>query len=94
VDLARQVQSIDDDGRRIAEAVRADPAGRVTSCPDWSGADLLAHVTGFARLLTDLVAGHAGRDTPFPKVPPDEAARTYDSDLARLVATCGARLPT
>jgi uncharacterized protein (TIGR03083 family) len=85
VDLARQLQSIDHDAHRIADAVRANPAGRVASCPDWTGADLLAHVDGFARYLTDLLAGRADRDTEFPKVPTDEAARTYDADLARLV---------
>jgi uncharacterized protein (TIGR03083 family) len=87
VDLARQLQSIEHDAHRIAEAVRADPGGRVTSCPDWTGADLRAHVAGFARYLTDLFAGRADRSTSFPQVPPDEAARTYDDDLARLVAT-------
>jgi uncharacterized protein (TIGR03083 family) len=87
VDLARQLQSIEHDGRRLAEAVRADPDGRVASCPGWSGADLRAHVAGFARYLTDLIAGRADRRTGFPKVPPDEAARTYDDDLARLVGT-------
>lgn len=86
VDLDRQLQSIDDDGHRIAAAVRADPSGRVASCPDWSGADLLAHVSGFARYLTDLFAGRADRSTRFPKVAPDEAARTYDADLAGFVA--------
>ena len=85
VDLDRQLRSIEDDGRRIAAAVRGDPDGRVASCPDWSGADLLAHVSGFARYLTDLFAGRADRSTEFPKVPPDEAARTYDADLAGLV---------
>jgi len=87
VDLDRQLRSIDDDGHRIAAAVRADPGGRVASCPDWSGADLLAHVSGFARYLTALFAGRADRSTGFPKVAPDEAARTYDADLAGLVAT-------
>ena len=85
VDLARQMESIDHDARRIADAVRRNPTGRVTSCPDWSGADLLAHVSGFARYLTDLLAGRADNDTEFPKVPVDEAAQTYDADLARLV---------
>ena len=85
VDLARQMQSIDHDAHRIADAVCRNPTGRVTSCPDWSGADLLAHVSGFARYLTDLLAGRADNDTEFPKVPVDEAAQTYDADLARLV---------
>jgi len=93
VDLARQLQSIDVDARRIAEAVRADPNGRVASCPDWSGADLLAHVDGFARLVVALCEGRADRDTDFPKVPPEEAARTYDADLGRFVATLGALDP-
>jgi uncharacterized protein (TIGR03083 family) len=93
VDLARQLQSIDDDARRIGEAVRADPQGQVVSCPEWAGADLLAHVTGFARLVVDLCEGRADRETEFPKVPRDEAARTYDADRARLVATLGALDP-
>jgi uncharacterized protein (TIGR03083 family) len=84
VDLARQLES--SDGQRLAEAVRRKPDGRVASCPDWTGADLLAHVSGFARYVTDLVDGRADRDMELPKVPPDEAAQTYDADLARLVA--------
>lgn len=87
VDLARQLHSVEDDGRLLAEAVHTDPHARVTSCPAWTGADLLAHVSGFARLLADLCTGRADRHTAFPVVPPDEAARTYDADLARLVAT-------
>ena len=93
MDLARQLQSIDVDARRIAEAVRADPDGRVASCPDWSGADLLAHVDGFARLVVALCEGRADRDTEFPKVPPEEAARTYDTDLGRFVAALGSLDP-
>jgi uncharacterized protein (TIGR03083 family) len=87
VDLARQMQSIDHDAHRIADAVRRNPTGRVTSCPDWTGADLLAHVAGFARYLTDLFAGAADNDTEFPKVPPAEAAQTYDADVTRLLRT-------
>ena len=93
VDLDRQLRSIEDDGRRIAAAARADPDGRVASCPAWSGADLLAHVSGFARLVVDLCEGRADRDTEFPKVPPDEVARTYDADLDRCVAALGALPP-
>ena len=93
VDLDRQLRSIEDDGRRIAAAVRADPDGRVASCPDWSGADLLAHVSGFARLVVDLCEGRADRDTEFPVVPPDEAARTFDADLGRFVAVLGGLPP-
>jgi uncharacterized protein (TIGR03083 family) len=93
VDLDRQLRSIGDDGHGIAAAVRVDPDGRVVSCPDWSGADLLAHVSGFARLVTDLCAGRADGDTEFPRVPVDEAARTYEADLDRFVATLRALPP-
>jgi uncharacterized protein (TIGR03083 family) len=93
VELDRQLRSIHDDGRRIAAAVRADPDGRVDSCPDWSGAELLAHVTGFARLVTDLCEGRADGGTEFPRVPVDEAAKGYDADLDRFVATLRALPP-
>ena len=93
VELDRQLRSIEDDGRRIAAAVRADPGGRVVSCPDWSGADLLAHVTGFVRLVTDLCEGRADGDTEFPRVPADEAARTYGSDLEGFVSALRALPP-
>ena len=85
MDLARQLQSIDHDAHRLADAVRANPTGRVVSCPDWTGADLLAHVDGFARYVNDLLAGRADNGTELPKVPPEEAAETYDADLTRLV---------
>ena len=87
MDHDRRLRSVDDDGRALAEAVRADPDGRVVSCPDWSGADLRAHVAGFLRLVDDLCRGRADSRTDFPKVPADEAARTYDADLARLLDT-------
>jgi uncharacterized protein (TIGR03083 family) len=93
VDLARRLESIDDDARRLAEAVRADPGGRVVSCPEWTGADLLAHVSGFARLVTDLCTGRADLGTDFPRVPADEAERTYDADLDRLLATLRVTAP-
>ena len=87
MDLARQLRSVDDDGKRLTEAVRADPGGRVVSCPEWTGADLLAHVCGFARLVADLCLGRAGNDDVLRQVVPDEALRTVDADLAHLVAT-------
>jgi uncharacterized protein (TIGR03083 family) len=93
VDLDRQVRSIEDDGRRIAAAVRADPDGRVASCPDWSGADLLAHVDGFLRWVTDLCEGRGTVDADIPPVPADEADRAFDADLDRFVATLRAIPP-
>ena len=93
MDLARQLQSIDDDGRRLAEAVRADPGGQVVSCPDWTGGDLLAHVCGFARWVTALVEGRTRGDTDLPAALPEEAERTYDADLDRLLATLRATPP-
>jgi uncharacterized protein (TIGR03083 family) len=87
VDPARRLESIADDARRIAEAVRAHPEGRVATCPDWSGTDLLAHLCGVARQVVGLCTGRAERGTPALTVPPDEADRAYDADLAHLIAT-------
>jgi uncharacterized protein (TIGR03083 family) len=90
VDLARQLQSIKDDGRRIGDAARAGPTDRVVSCPEWTGLDLLAHVCGFVRFVRDLLDGTATRATPAPVVDGDEALQAYDADVALLLATLSA----
>jgi uncharacterized protein (TIGR03083 family) len=45
------------------------------------------------RLVTALCEGRADGDTEFPRVPVDEAARTYEIDLGRLVTSLRALSP-
>ena len=80
------VDSAERDGRHLGEAARAGRDAVVRSCPDWTGADLLAHVSGFARYVDRLFAGAAGPTDPLVAAAPDEALRTWDDDLARLLA--------
>jgi uncharacterized protein (TIGR03083 family) len=93
MELARQLRSISHDGRRIGELARAAPAERVESCPLWTGRDLLAHVSGFARLVGALIDAAGGEPPPAPEVDPAEAASTYDRGLARLVERLGGTPP-
>jgi uncharacterized protein (TIGR03083 family) len=86
VELGRELDSIRRDGRRIADLTRAAPAAQVVSCPKWTGADLLAHVGGFARLVCDLVSAGGAQPEPRPPVDVAAAGSTYDADLARLIA--------
>lgn len=79
------VDSAERDGRLLGEAARAGRDAVVRSCPDWTGADLLAHAAGFARYVDRLLGGAAGPTDPLVPVAPDEALRTWDDDLARLV---------
>ncbi|MBN9110961.1 MAG: maleylpyruvate isomerase family mycothiol-dependent enzyme [Pseudonocardia sp.] len=82
--LDRQIDTLSRDGARLAATVRRDPAARLRSCPDWTGADLLAHVCAFARWVNDLLSGgSAARE--LPAVTTADADATWDDDLARLV---------
>jgi uncharacterized protein (TIGR03083 family) len=71
------------EGRALGVAARVAAAEKLRSCPEWTGADLLAHTTGFARLIRDLLAGTARAEVP--PVSPEEALRTWDDDLDALV---------
>ena len=61
---------------RLTRAGRLPPGARV--------------VRTTARLVVALCEGRADRDTEFPKVPPEEAARTVEADLGRFVVALGA----
>ncbi|MCD2196835.1 maleylpyruvate isomerase family mycothiol-dependent enzyme [Actinomycetospora endophytica] len=66
--------------------MRTSPTTTVRSCPDWTGADLLAHAAGFCRTLDGLFAGQRDATAPAVVVTPDEALTTFDDDLDRLLA--------
>lgn len=61
------------------------PDAVVRSCPDWTGADLLAHVTAFGRWLPRLFAGKVELSPPPGAVGPRDAAAIWDEVLADLV---------
>jgi len=84
--LRRQLESIETDGRRIAELTEAHPDARVASCPDWTGRDLQIHVGRFARLVHQLIEARGAQPEQEP-IPDAEVLADYDADLARLVAT-------
>ncbi len=83
---ARLLDSVEADGHALAVAARAGRDATVRSCPDWTGADLLAHTTGFARYVPGLFDGSIPLTVPVPPVAPDEADRTWDADLAALLS--------
>ncbi|XBB68973.1 maleylpyruvate isomerase family mycothiol-dependent enzyme [Nocardioides sp. WV_118_6] len=62
------------------------PDARVPSCPDWTAADLLAHLSGVQHFWTGIIAGR-------PVAPVDEDAEgraplaSYEDELARFRST-------
>ena len=93
MDLDSQLASIDADGRHIAEVTRAAPDRHVPSCPDWTGRDLLAHVSRSTRLLAAIVEAGGAQPAPLPDLTVDEADATYDENLQRMIATMRATPP-
>jgi uncharacterized protein (TIGR03083 family) len=90
VERTRQLDSIRADLATIGTLTAADPAAPVPACPDWTRADLRAHVSRFARLIPALLSGEATNETPRVEVPADEAVVTFDADAAGLVAALAA----
>jgi uncharacterized protein (TIGR03083 family) len=82
----RYLDSIATDGAAIGRCCRRHPDGTVPTCPDWTGADLLAHLTSFAVWVGDLHAARTGLGDPLPVVDPASAARDWDTTLERLIA--------
>ncbi|MDL5156534.1 maleylpyruvate isomerase family mycothiol-dependent enzyme [Actinomycetospora termitidis] len=85
MDAHRWIESVEADGRELGRLCRERPDTTVRSCPDWTGADLLAHAAGFCRTLDGLFAGTREARDPAIVVPPSEALQTYDVDLAALL---------
>jgi uncharacterized protein (TIGR03083 family) len=85
VDGTRWLEAVERDGRELGRLCRAAPTATVRSCPDWTGADLLAHAAGFCRTLDELFAGRRDPTAPAVVVTPDEALTTFDDDLGRLL---------
>lgn len=83
--LDRQIDTLAGEGARLAAGVRRDPGAPLRSCPDWTGADLLAHVCGFVRYVRGLLHDPASADRELPAVGAADADATWDDDLARLV---------
>lgn len=80
-------------GAALGRICREHPNPPVPTCPDWTGADLLVHVTAFGRWLTELYAGTRSVDTKPPALDPADAARTWDDVLAHLLDVLGATDP-
>ncbi|MET0190520.1 MAG: maleylpyruvate isomerase family mycothiol-dependent enzyme [Pseudonocardia sediminis] len=82
----RYLHSIATDGAEIGRRCREHPGRTVPTCPDWTGADLLAHLCGFVMWVDDLHAGRVAMTDPTPVVDPATAVRDYDARLDTLVA--------
>ncbi|WP_020494880.1 maleylpyruvate isomerase family mycothiol-dependent enzyme [Sciscionella marina] len=75
------------DGDEIGRLCLAAPEATVRSCPEWSGADLLAHTTAFAHWMPGVFAGTSTMTTPVPAVTPAEAAGDWADALDSLLTT-------
>ncbi|TCK26554.1 maleylpyruvate isomerase N-terminal domain-containing protein [Pseudonocardia endophytica] len=84
----RYVQSVAADVVVIGRACREYPDRAVPTCPEWTGADLLAHLAAFTAWLTAVFDGSAGVASVLPVVDPAAALRDWDAtgdDLAGLL---------
>lgn len=81
----RYRESIAADGAAIGLLCRQHPDRTVPSCPEWTGADLMAHLTSFTTWLRALFAG-TPLEGPLPQVEPHDAVRDWDETLDHLVA--------
>lgn len=86
VDVGRLVSAVSDEGAVIGRRCRAHPDDPVRTCPDWVGAELLAHCSGFARYLPEIFAGRLTPADAAPEVEPPDALRYFGSDLRVLTA--------
>lgn len=82
----RFLESIASDGAEIGRLCRSHPARAIPTCPEWTGADLLAHLTAFSEWLRNLWAGSGAVASPLPVVESEEAARNWDRTLTDLLA--------
>jgi uncharacterized protein (TIGR03083 family) len=80
-----------DSGRFRDVLARCDPSTRVPSCPDWTAADLLAHLTGVQSFWERVV-----RSRPEPAQETDDAPSpsSYDELLAAFDASHAAFVAT
>ncbi|WP_433803512.1 maleylpyruvate isomerase family mycothiol-dependent enzyme [Actinomycetospora sp. CA-084318] len=85
MDTRRWTEVVETDGRELGRLCRERPDAVVRSCPDWTGADLLAHSAGFCRTLGALFAGGRDAREPAVEVRRDEALASFDDDLAALL---------
>lgn len=85
MDAARWLEAVEAHGSELGRLCRDRPDATVRSCPDWTGADLLAHAAGFCRTLDGLFAGEREATAPAVAVEFDDARRRFDADLDRLL---------
>jgi uncharacterized protein (TIGR03083 family) len=81
------------DSARLAEVAHGHPGARVPSCPDWTVADLLVHVSAVYLHKVEAIRRNA-QPTPWP---PDFSGRDplelYDEARSALLAELGRRRP-
>ena len=83
---ARYLDSIAADGAEIGRLCRAHPERTVPSCPDWTGADLIGHLTAFTAWVRGVLHEPGGLAAPLPEVDPADAMQRWDTTLADLRA--------
>jgi uncharacterized protein (TIGR03083 family) len=78
----------------LKSAAVAAGGARVPTCPEWTGLDLLAHITEVYEHKTAAIR-HGGRPEPWPteREPVADPADRFDAALAELVAEMDARGP-
>lgn len=81
----RYLESISRDGAVIGELCRRYPGRTVPTCPDWTGADVLAHLSAFAMWLRRTFAEPDGLASALPPVDPEEAVRDWGRTLGDLL---------
>jgi len=82
LDVSSYIDVVVEEGAEIGRLCRAGSAAAVRHCPDWTGADLLAHLVAYQRFVTDLVAGTTTVGVELPDVGGAEALSVWDAEHA------------
>lgn len=97
MDTAAHLSLLARDGESIGALTPADLDRRVPSCPDWSVADLLAHVSGIHRWVSAILAeGGPVRRSTLPRAPEgggEPLIEWYRNGLHQVVTDLSARSP-
>lgn len=95
MDLSRRVELIEADSHALATAAERDMAARITSCPDWSMADLVRHVLQVQRSWCRIVAEGITEPDWSEEPMPDDAdlVPAFVAGAARFAEVLGATDP-
>ncbi|MFO7299344.1 MAG: maleylpyruvate isomerase family mycothiol-dependent enzyme [Actinomycetes bacterium] len=87
--------AVETEGRRMLDAIRRDPGRTVPQYPQWTLADLAAHMGGIHGFVADVIGSMAQERVPRPTLPEGrEPIEWAEEQHARAVAALGGADPS